>query len=202
MARMGARQRTGGAFAQGPIVEGSLSSGGNEHTSPLWLLATAGVTGLFWFIFFVIQITGTEQAVYTFLQTTITVTPQETAGQLLAMQQGSLDSTTLIADAIGWAVQLMLLVASFPAEHYTAWHIGRARRYAMMVLIGADWLTDALYVLHGRTVFTSFLQFANGGLAILIVAIIYPIAVTAVTVFAGIEFAHRIDKLVNRLRGL
>ncbi len=118
------------------------------------------------------------------------------------MQQGSQGSTTLIADATGWAVQWMLLVASFPVEHYTAWHIGRARRYAMMLLIGTDWLTDMLYVLHGRTVFTGFLQFAPGGFGILIIAVIYPIAVTSVTVFAGIEFAHRIDKLIHRLRGL
>jgi hypothetical protein len=58
-------------------------------------------------------------------------------------------------------------------------------------------------VLHGRTVFTGFgfLQFAPGGFGILVIAIIYPIAVTAVTVFAGIEFAHRIDRLVSHLRG-
>lgn len=182
-------------------VEGSVSSGGNQHTSPLWLLATAGVAGLFWFIFFVIQITSTEQAVYSFLQMSITVTPQETAGQLLAMQQGSQDSSAMIADAIGWSVQLMLLVASFPAEHYIAYHIGRARRYAMYVLIGTDWLTDSLYALHGRTVFDGFLNFAPGGFGILVVAIIYPIAVTAVTVFAGVEFAHRIDRLISCIRG-
>jgi hypothetical protein len=202
MGRMGPRPRTGGIFARGPIVEGSLSSGGQEHTSPIWLLTTAGVAGLFWFIFFVIQITGTEQAVFTFLQSTITITPQETAGQLLAMQQGSLDSTNMIASAIGWSVQLMLLVASFPTEHYTTYHIGRARRYAMILLIGTDWLTDMLYVLHHRTVFDGFLHFAPGGFGILIVALIYPIAVTAVTVFAGIEFAHRIDKLISLVRGL
>jgi hypothetical protein len=184
---------------RGATVEGSVASGGNEHTSPIWLLTTAAIAGLFWFIFFVIQITGTEQAVYAFLQLSITITPQETAGQLLAMQRASLDSSTLIADAIGWSVQLMLLVASFPAEHYVAYHIGRARRFAMIVLIGADWLTDALYVLHGRTVFTGFLQLAPGGLGILVIAIIYPIAVTAVTVFAGIEFAHRVDRLISRL---
>lgn len=183
-------------------VEGTISSGSQQHTSPLWLLATAGVAGLFWFIFFVIQITGTEQAVYSFLQTSVTVTPQETAGQLLQMQQGTQDANTLIADAIGWSVQLMLLVASFPAEHYIAYHIGRARRYAMYLLIGTDWLTDSLYVLHGRTVFDGFLHFASGGLGILIVAIIYPIAITAVTVFAGIEFAHRIDRLISCIRGL
>ncbi len=195
------RQRRGAGAA---TVEGSLSAGSNgtEHTSPIWLLTTAAIAGLFWFIFFVIQITGTEQAVYAFLQTTITITPQETASQLLAMQQGSQDSTTLIADAIGWSVQLMLLVASFPSEHYIAYHIGRARRFAMIILIGADWLTDALYVLHGRTVFAGFLQLSPGGIGILIIAIIYPIAITAVTVFAGVEFAHRIDKLVHRIRNI
>src|SRR5260370_25415985 len=111
-------QARGPRGPRGTIVDGSLSSGGEQHTSPLWLLTTAGVAGLFWFIFFVIQITGTEQAVFTFLQSTITITPQETAGQLLPMQQGSQDSTNMIASAIGWSVQLILLGASFPAKHY------------------------------------------------------------------------------------
>lgn len=185
----------------GGTVEGTLSSGGEQHTSPLWLLATAGVAALFWFIFFVIQITGTEQAVYSFLQMTITVTPQETASQLLSMQQGSMDSSAMIADAIGWSVQLVLLFASFPSEHYVTWHIGRARVFVMWILIGTDWLTDMLYVLHGRTVFSGFLHFAPGGFGVLVVALLYPIAVTAITVFAGIEFAHRIDRLIHRLRG-
>src|SRR5260370_15805562 len=100
-------QARGPRGPRGTIVDGSLSSGGQEHTSPLWLLATAGIAGLFWFIFFVIQITGTEQAVFTFLQSTITITPQETAGQLLAMQQGALDATNMIASAIGSSSHLM-----------------------------------------------------------------------------------------------
>jgi hypothetical protein len=182
-------------------VDGSLAQGGNgEHTSPLWLLATAAIFAFFLFIFETIQITSTVQAVLNFLQTTLTVTPAMTAQDLLKMQQGSLGSSELIANAIGWSVQIFLLIASFPSEHYIAWNLGQARRFMMYILIGADWLTDALYVLQGRTVFDGFMHFAPGAVGVLIIAIIFPIALTGVTVFCGIELAHRIDRLFHRIK--
>ena len=182
------------------MIDSTLSSGGDAHTSPLWLLMTAGVCAFVWFIFGVLQITGTEQAVFGFLQQTITVTPQMTAAQLLALQSASADSNNNIAGAIGWAVQVFLLLASFPSEHYTASHLARGRKWVMIVLVGSDWLTDALYVLRGRSVFDGFLHLAPGGFGVLIVAILYPLAVTGVTVFCGIELAHRIDRLIHRIR--
>lgn len=195
---MGTTRRTRGS---GPtIVDSTLSSGGDAHTSPLWLLATAGIAAVAWFIFSTIQITGTIQAVFNFLQTTVTVTPGMTAQDLLKLQQGSLDSNELIANAIGWAVQIVLLIATFPSEHYIAAHLGRARRFVMYALIGANWITDAMYVLQGRTVFDGFLHLAPGGFGILIIAVIYPIAVTSITVFCGVEVAHRLDRLIGRIR--
>lgn len=192
------RRRTTSA---GPtIVEGSVSSGGEAHTGPLWLLTTAGIFGIAWFIFSTIQITGTIQTVFMFLLSTITVTPGMTAQDLLKLQQGSLDSTELIANAIGWAVQIVLLIATFPSEHYITAHLGRFRRLVMWVLIGGDLLTDALYVLRGRTIFDAPFHLAPGGLGIMIIALIYPVAVTAITVFCGVELAHRVDRLLSHLR--
>lgn len=193
--------RTTRARGSGPtIVDSTVSSGGEAHTSPLWLLATALVCGFVWFVFSVLQITGTEQAVFGFLQQTITITPQMTAAQLLQMQAASTDNNNMIAGAIGWAVQVFLLLASFPSEHYTSSHLALGRKWVMIILIGADWITDALYVLRGRTVFDGFLHFAPGGFGILIIAVIYPVAVTGITIFCGIELAHRIDRLIGRIR--
>jgi hypothetical protein len=171
------------------------------HTSPLWLLATAGMCGIAWFIFSILQITSTEQAVYHLLQSTITITPGMTAQQLVQMQNGSMDQTNLEASGIGWAVQIFMLLLSFPSEHYTVGYLARARRLAMFVLVGGDIITDATYVLSGHQIFSGF-GFAPGGFGVVIVAVLYPVAICAVTVFCGMELAHRVDKLFGRLRSI
>ncbi|MBA2681798.1 MAG: hypothetical protein H0U76_25810 [Ktedonobacteraceae bacterium] len=191
-ARMG---QTGGT------VEGSLNYGGEAHTSPLWLLATAGICGLAWFIFSILQITSTEQAVFHLLQSTFTLKPGMTAQQLLDLQNGSMDQTNLEAAGIGWAVQIFMLLLSFPSEHYIHPALGRLRRFVMIILVGGDIVTDGLYVLAGHQVFSGF-GFAPGGFGVLIVAVIYPIAICGVTVFCGLELAHRLDRLFSRLRSL
>jgi len=192
------RRRSG----SGDTIDATIvtEEGGSEHTSPVWLLITVGIFGFAWYIFSTIQITGTIQAAFVLLQTTITVTPGETAAELLKIQQNSIDSTTLIASTIGWAIQITLLRTMLPSEHYILFHLGRARGYITKILIGADVITDSLYVLHGRTVFDGFLHFAPGGFGILIVAVAYPIALISITVFCGIEMAHRVDRLVQCLR--
>lgn len=185
------------------VVDGSIaSSSQQEHTSPIWLLTTAAIFGIALFIFDTIQITSTIQAVMNFLQSTVAVTPAMTAQDLLKMQQGSLKSDELIANAIGWAVQIFLLIATFPSEHYIDARLGKARRFTMYLLIGADWFTDFLYVLQGHTIFRGFMDFAPGAIGVLIVAIVYPIALTGVTVFCGVELAHRIDRLFHRIRSI
>jgi hypothetical protein len=198
---MAARSSRTRSASNPTVVQGSVSSGQN-HTSPLWLLATAAVFGFALFVFDMIQITSTIQSVLNFLQVTLTVTPAMTAQDLLKMQQGALGSNELIANAIGWSVQIFLLIATFPSEHYIAPHLGKARRFIMSLLIGADWLTDAMYVLQGHTIFDGFMHFAPGAVGALIIALIYPIAITGITVFCGIEFAHRLDRLIQCLRHL
>lgn len=185
----------------GGTVEGSLSYGGEAHTSPLWLLATAGICGVAWFIFSILQITSTEQAVFHMLQSTFTIQPGMTAQQLLDMQNGSMDQTNLEAAGIGWAVQIFMFLLSFPSEHYTHPLLARGRRFVMIVLVGGDVITDAAYVLAGHQVFSGF-GFAPGGFGVLVVAILYPIAICAVTVFCGMELAHRVDRLFSRLRSM
>lgn len=189
------------ARRSGTTVEGSLSYGGEAHTSPLWLLATAGICGLAWFIFSILQITSTEQAVFHMLQSTFTIRPGMTAQQLLDMQNGSMNQTNLEAAGIGWAVQIFMLLLSFPSEHYIHPALGRARRFVMFILVGGDIITDSLYVLDGHQVFAGF-GFAPGGFGVLIVALLYPIAICGVTVFCGMELAHRIDRLFSRLRAI
>lgn len=191
----------GTAPRRGRTVEGSIEGGSTqEHTSPLWLLATAGIFAVGLFIFDTIQITSTIQAVLNFLQDTVTVTPAMTAIDLLKLQQGQLGSDELIANSIGFSVQIFLLIATFPSEHYITWNLHQARRFVMYILIGADWLTDFLYVLQGHSIFSNFPYLANGALGVLVIAIIFPIALTGVTVFCGIEVAHRIDRLIHRIR--
>jgi hypothetical protein len=185
----------------GMVVEGSLAHGGEAHTSPLWLLATAIICGVAWFIFSILQITSTQQAVHHMLQSTYTIDPGMTAQQLLDLQNGSKDQTSLIAAGIGWAVQIFMLLLSFPSEHYIYPALKRGRSFVMYVLIGGDVLTDMLYVLDGRQVFSGF-SFAPNGFGVLVVAIIYPIAICGVTVFCGMELAHRIDKLFSRMRAM
>jgi hypothetical protein len=194
----GTRQRR--SFAQGTTVNSTLASGGGEHTSPFWLLATACIFAITLFIFDTIQITSTIQAVLHFLQSNLTVTPATTVADFQKMQEGSLKSDELIANSIGWSVQIFLLIATFPSEHYIAWNLAQARRFTMYVLIGADWLTDALFVLQGHTIFDGFMHFAPGAIGVLVIALIYPVAITGVTVFCGIELAHRLDRLFQRLR--
>lgn len=198
---MGMRRRRTSGTRTGGTVEGSLSYGGEAHTSPLWLLATAAICGIAWFIFSVLQITSTEQAVYHMLQSTFTITPGMTAQQLLALQNGSMDQTNLTASGIGWAVQIFMLLLSFPSEHYIHPRLERGRRFVMAILVGGDILTDALYVLNGHQVFSGF-GFAPGGFGVLIAALLYPVAICGVTVFCGMEMAHRIDRLFGRLRSL
>jgi hypothetical protein len=69
----------------------------------------------------------------------------------------------------------------------------------MYVLVGGDIVTDMLYVLDGRQVFAGF-SFAPNGFGVLVVAILYPIAICGVTIFCGMELAHRLDKLFSRMR--
>lgn len=194
------RRRNSGST--GDTVEGTISysESGGEHTSPIWLLITAGVFGLAWFIFSTVQITSTIQAAFLFLQSTYTITPGETATDLLKIQQGNLDSTTLISTIIGWAIQITLLRTMLPSQHFTLFHLDRARVFITRILIGADVLTDALYVLHGRSVMLDWHTFAPGGLGVLIIAVLYPIALISITVFCGIEMAHRIDRLFQCLK--
>ena len=159
-----------------------------------------GAFGLAWFIFSTIQITGTIQAALVFLQSTYTISPGETAADLLKLQQADLDSTIRIANVIGWAIQITLLRTMLPSQHFTLWHLDKARVFITKVLIGADVLTDFLYVLHGRTVFLNWHTLAPGGLGVLVIAVLYPIALISITVFCGIEMAHRIDRLIQCLK--
>jgi len=188
-----------GARMNRGTVEGSIASGSESHTSPMWLLATLLFFGFLFFVGSLVQITGTEQAVYNLLQSNYIALPGMTAQQLWDIQHNSLNQIQLIATVIGWGVQAFMLMAAFPSEHFITPGLARGRRFVMALLIGGDVLTDAVYVLSGHQIFNGF-GFAPGGFGIVIVALVYPIAVCGVTVYCGIELAHRADRLLSLFR--
>lgn len=190
-----------GTTSQRPYVEGSIARGSNRgHTTPLWLLVTALLYGIAFFLGSVVQITGTESAVYHLLQSSITIVPNMTAQQLIDIQNGALSQTNLIAAVIGWGVQIFMIMIAFPTNHPMDPRLERLKRGITFLIIGSDIVTDAIYALDGHSVLAGW-GFAPGGFGAVIVALLYPMVVCGVTIFCGIQLAHSIDELINHLRG-
>src|SRR5690242_20938285 len=84
--------------------------------SPLALLCLAGVSAVAYYIFSQLQITSTEQTVFSLLQYNVTLNPGMTAQQVVALLHGETDRYQTIAGAIGWSVQIALLFLSFPPD--------------------------------------------------------------------------------------
>lgn len=182
--------------------------------SPLALLVMSIVCALAYWIFSMLQITSTEQTIYGLLSVGVQLTPGLTGGQVFQYTKGTLDHNQVIAAAIGWGVQVALLMLSFPpdsallrlhrkhndqvapslAKQANAW--GKARMFLMGVLIGGDILTDFLYVANGH----SFVGLSGTTIGVLLVAIVYPTAICFVTVFVGKYLFAYIDALFGKLR--
>ncbi len=197
---------------------------GLRALSPLMLLCLVVVTGVAFWFFTQLQISATEQSVFGLLNLGYTVTPGETAAQVQAFTTGSLDRNQTIADAIGWGVQISLLMLSFSPDTAlmmlhrkynvgasaslarSAAGIAKIRKWMMIILIGGDILTDFVFVTQGHDLIAlhglipSLSSASAAGL--ILVGILYPTAVCFVTVFVGKYLFVFLEALFERLRGM
>lgn len=200
---------------------------GLRALSPLALLVLVVVCGFAYIIFSLLQITSTEQAVYGLLQISQQLQPVMTAAQVQQMLAGDASTAQNISGAIGWGVQIALLMLSFPPEtalmvmhrkynshqkydtnspsltRSTDWLV-KLRTFMMSVLIGGDILTDFLYVVGGHQLFSmnGWLPSVSGADAgVLVVGLVYPTAICFVTVFVGKYVFVFVDALFDRFRG-
>ncbi len=175
------------------------------------------------FVFFTfLQMTSTEDSVFGLLQVQVDTPPSATPSQIQAAYNGTLDRNHLIAFAIALSVQLFLMTLAFPsaralllshlksklptsasvgneAEKMARWQSIIAR-----ILIVADILTDFLYVLSGHVVFSGtilgIIPSPNaGGIGILLVGVVYPIAVCGATLFFGNIAFKRLGAFIHRI---
>ena len=194
---------------------------GLQALSPLALLILIVICGAAYVIFSLLQITSTEQSVFGLLQVGVQMRPTMTAAEVQQLMTGSLNRYQTIASAIGWGVQIALLMLSFPPDtallamhrKYTAERsvslsknaemLGKLRQYMMFILVAGDVLTDFLYVAGGHALFIM-----NGWLpsltnpGVLLVGIVYPVAICFVTIFVGKYIFVFIDALIDHLRGI
>jgi hypothetical protein len=170
-----------------------------------------------------LQITSTEQSVFGLLNLSTAVEPGATAQQLQQFMNGALDRNQTIADAIGWAVQIALLMMSFsPDAALQALHrrhnngvsaslvrsassIAKLRKWMMLILIGGDIITDFVYVAGGHNlvvmhgIFPSLAD--NGAAGVILVGILYPAAVCFVTIFVTKFLFVFLEALFEKVRG-
>ena len=219
---------------RGSTVEGSLAGSSTRarlhweglHTmTPLALLAMLVLLAVVVWIFTLLQITGTEDAVNGLLQLTTTPVPTSAiAGQPGAYLSGQASTNQTIAGAIGWGIQVVLLTLTLSPDgalvlihlkhndvpgQYLARHaafLGKLRGLLMTVLIGADILTDFLYAIQGHTLFVwdgwhpTLPTTAAAGT--LVVGLLYPAVLIFVNVF-GVKYLFAlVSALAHKLRGL
>ena len=191
--------------------------------TPLALSILMAVTGLAFWIFTNLQISSTEQAVFGLLQQTVHVDPSMTQAQVTALLNGgALEKNQQIAAAIGWGVQIALLLFAFPPDYAlllvhrnntidpspslarVADRYNKVRKVLTWCLVAAEILTDFAYVVSGHdiTVMRGILpQISASGWGVLLVGLMYPATICFVTVFVGkymIAFAHALfQKLLD-----
>ena len=228
--------RTTNNTRRGPTVDGSVSGSSTRtqsrlhweglHTmTPLALLAMLVLLAVVVWIFTLLQITGTENAVNGLLQLTSTPVPTSAiAGQPGAYLSGQASTDQTIAGAIGWGIQVVLLTLTLspdgalvlihlkhndvPGQHTArqAVFLGKLRGLLLILLIGADILTDFLYVLQGHTLFVwdgwhpSLPTTAAAGT--LLVGFLYPAVLIFVNVFGTKYLFALVSALAHKLRGM
>ena len=192
--------------------------------SPLALVVLILISGGAYVVFSELQITSTEQSVLSLLQVGVQLHPDMTTGQVVAYLHGTLDHYETIAGAIGYGVQIALLMLSFPPDAAlfslhkkynvavpapslgrSASTLAKVRKLFMVILIGGDIVTDFVYVTQGHTLFLMngwlpVMSSANTG--VLIVGVVYPVALCFVTIFVGKYLFAFVDALVDQLLAL
>ncbi len=226
-----------GQRRQGPtVVEGSLAGSstrtGSHHfhwqglhtMTPLALLVMLILLAIVVWIFTLLQITGTENAVNGLLQLTSTVSTNAIAAQPGAYLAGHTSTDQTLAGAIGWGIQVVLLTLTLSPDgalvlihlkhsdipgQYMARHavfLGKLRGLLMTLLIGADILTDFLYAIQGHTLFVmdgwhpAIPSTAAAGT--LVVGLLYPAVLIFINVF-GVKYLFAlVSALAHKLRGI
>jgi hypothetical protein len=177
--------------------------------TPLALLVMLLLLGIAVWIFTTLQITGTEQRVAGLLQLTTSYPTSATPSQIAASLQGRLSRDQMIADAIGWGVQVVLWTLTLSPDgalvlvhlkhtdvpaiylHRQAALLGKLRALLLILLIGMDILTDFLYAVQGHTVlvwdgwYPSIPSSAAAGT--LLVGLLYPAVLLFINVY-GVKY--------------
>ncbi len=197
---------------------------GLHALSPMMLLCLVVVTAIAFWFFTQLQITSTEQSVFGLLQIGVQLQPGMTMHQVQEFMSGNLDRYNTIADAIGWGVQIALLMLSFPPDSAllslhrkynkvvspslvkAAAGTAKLRRWMMIILIGGDVVTDFVYVAQGHTLVTmnGWLPTLSSGSAagVILVGILYPTAICFVTVFVAKYMFVFLEALFEKVRGM
>lgn len=182
--------------------------------TPLALLMMSCVSAVAYWFFSTLQITSTEQTIYGLLSVSTQLTPSMTGAQVSRYMSGNLDHNQIIASAIGWGVQIALLMLSFPPDSallrlhrkhndiatpslaIQANTFAKMRLFMMAFLIIGDVTTDFLFVFAGH----SFAGLSGTSVGVLLVAFIYPTAICFITVFVGKYLFAYLDALIGKLR--
>lgn len=188
--------------------------------SPLVLVIMFLMCLVGFFVFSILQVTSTEQAILGLLQFNLPLNPGMTAAQLSNFIKGNLDKADQIANAIGWSVQFALLSLSLPPDSAllrvhkmhgkempaslveSAVKQAKLKKFMMSVLIGGDVITDFVYVVAGHTIvtFSGFMPNISGsGFGVMLVALLYPIAICFITIFAGKWMFVYLEALIEKV---
>lgn len=220
------RGTTTNANGQNATGAGSkLSNDDHRHglyaLSPLALLVLTVICALAYYLFSQLQITSTEQSVFALLQITIQLPPNLTADQAIQYMNGNLSHYQTIAAAIGWGVQIALLMLSFPPDNAllslhkkynttpspslakSASTLAKVRKFLMVVLVGGDIATDFLYVVQGHTLFVMdgwMPKVTAGNAGVVLVGILYPAAICFITIFVGKYLFAFVDALFEQFQ--
>lgn len=235
---MPVQRRTGprGQQTVNSTLAGSSQASDGTHghlaLSPLKLLIMLGVSGIFFAGASIFQITGTEQATFSNLLSSIQVTPFMVLQQCHDFLSGKLDFYNGVAFAVGFGVNFTLLIATFPAtaayvvlhRHYNptpdaamsegAAKIKHWQDIAMRAIIGADLLTDLLYITQhpnfvskGYQVFSFIIWFIpwpnfDGPRAgIFVIGVLYALLLCFVSVVSIKIFVANLEVLLLKILG-
>src|SRR5258708_17639593 len=190
--------------------------------TPIALLVMVVICSVALWVFTNLQITGTENSVYGLLQLSTTYPPNATAAQVAQFLDGQLSRNQTIADAIAWGGQIVLWTVTLSPDaalvlvhlkhndtpqHHLARNaalLGQLRLVLMWLLIGADVLTDFIYVVQGHTLFVmdgwhpSIAGAAAAGT--ILAGLMYPAVIIFINVFVAKYLFAFIEALFSKLR--
>lgn len=214
------QQQAGGAKVT-QVLEKDHHLNGIGAPSPASLFVTFLIFGAAAWIFTQLQIASTEQAVFGLLQSNVIVKPGMTPQQVADFINSNMDRNQTIAYAIGWGVQLFMLMIAFPGDralllahkkygmaHHSASIaknaelMGKAFKFVLAALVGGDIITDFLYVVSGHNLTSGSIlgiipNVSGSGAGVLLVALLYPTAVCGVTIFCSVQAFRRLEALIS-----